>query len=805
MSASNKSEEIAKQMLIYESWEKSKLGKIELEYLVANGSDQVSLSEPTKKANADLWKNWMNVDFKKESTGHALCLICRERNKAVIYKVNTSTKSMSKENIMHAEEEKTANEKSEKSLKKSEIGYYVEKELSNANKSVLTKVLQIGLCMNNDPFFWLEKPGSLLIMKAISVMTRNNSGLFNFEKAICHRTTISKSLPSTVEEGRRIISRIMSKCKAISLTADHWKDIQKNRTYMDFSASYVDLDKRQIMTRFINLKEVSGKGASDVEIALDDLFKIYPNLQHQQLFFTTDNGLKFMENLLNEDQDWISCMAHNLALFQKYAFFNDDPKKLADLRTNKKKNPVTLDFDTSKYPQHVIDVFLVMYGENVRNRTLCQEGSIELINLINLIYACKHLVRYIKQSNLQPKLESTLKQEVCTRWDSIYEMCRSVGGNENSLKELAELGIGKVSKYYNLVDFALLFEVKQVLKLFRTARLKLCYRFRPTLYRVINYTINLRGIIMNEDPEFPDIFKKSKSVVAAIFETKVMQKITPHHKCAAIFSPFDLVYWQEQTFRKYSNSDQTEIETILNKFELHIQPAQPSLPAEPKPVKRFKSDFFSRPLSMKSGSSSIAINTVPPQMSILEEFRKYRENIRVICELIENESTEYLNVSGEEGKADFFRQGKIRAMDDLVTIWIRIKDDYPKLYEVAMVYLPIQATNTASECIFSGCGNLITELTNQLKSETAEGKQFIYHNPDIFGNMALQLLKLTNYKFGQLFLGTINEKCLDSKDEFENIDSDEEETEPRQKSNNVICLESDGDSTDDDFFVSVYK
>ena len=49
--------------------------------------------------------------------------------------------------------------------------------------------------------------------------------------------------------------------------------------------------------------------------------------------------------------------------------------------------------------------------------------------------------------------------------------------------------------------------------------------------------------------------------------------------------------------------------------------------------------------------------------------------------------------------------------------WIKLRLNYPELYEIAMQYLPILATSVPSERLFSKAGQIITKQRNRLSGK----------------------------------------------------------------------------------------
>jgi len=53
----------------------------------------------------------------------------------------------------------------------------------------------------------------------------------------------------------------------------------------------------------------------------------------------------------------------------------------------------------------------------------------ETVELADVLFGCKKVVKYFKKANLQHKLVTSLKNPCQTRWNSNYNMCKSIFDN----------------------------------------------------------------------------------------------------------------------------------------------------------------------------------------------------------------------------------------------------------------------------------------------------------------------------------------------------------------------------------------
>ena len=89
--------------------------------------------------------------------------------------------------------------------------------------------------------------------------------------------------------------------------------------------------------------------------------------------------------------------------------------------------------------------------------------------IMDLLKSVKKLVRYVKKSSLQDHLKKTLKQCNSTRWNSIYEMLKSVLEAYEDLQ--AVFALHKKSEMWRVlnINFNLLKQLNDFLKPFSMA------------------------------------------------------------------------------------------------------------------------------------------------------------------------------------------------------------------------------------------------------------------------------------------------------------------------------------------------
>jgi len=98
----------------------------------------------------------------------------------------------------------------------------------------------------------------------------------------------------------------------------------------------------------------------------------------------------------------------------------------------------------------------------------------------SLLSASKELVRYFKKAGLMRHLSTSLKQEVSTRWNSVYYLLESVLKNFDEIEHI----LRTKGESYRLVgiDKLLLQELTNFLEVFKFASEELEAKKQPTLH-----------------------------------------------------------------------------------------------------------------------------------------------------------------------------------------------------------------------------------------------------------------------------------------------------------------------------------
>lgn len=183
--------------------------------------------------------------------------------------------------------------------------------------------------------------------------------------------------------------------------------------------------------------------------------------------------------------DWIGCASHNIALVQKYAFGENERKK-------GKKDPIE--------------------------------------SITKLIDSAKSLVAAVKSGGINTQLESRLKHQIDTRWDTNYDMLQSILDNLDQLRT-----ISCIKDHMTGIKRNILVGLTGLLKPIKLLRIEMSYDDRPT-FHLVSIVYDRAMELMKPDPSEDDsLIIVLKSRFKAALQDKFV--VTPLHVIASFISP----------------------------------------------------------------------------------------------------------------------------------------------------------------------------------------------------------------------------------------------------------------------------
>ena len=255
---------------------------------------------------------------------------------------------------------------------------------------------------------------------------------------LSHPTTIARHCSEKVEEIKRDV--VLPEIKSYlnkwggAVTTDMWTETRTLTSYITVTAHYITdewiLKDRVLATReFDSDMRHTGVNIQNVLIAILAEFDITAN----NVVFVTDRGANMLAALRNFVH--ISCCDHMLNTVQSHLFNPDKMDEIPEVRA--------------------------------------------------LMTASKDLVRFFKKApGLMKHLKTTLKQEVSTRWNTMFTMLDSVYENYAEVEHILDAR----NETYRLanIDKTLLGKLVDFLRLFKEASDELEATKTPTLQKAVS-------------------------------------------------------------------------------------------------------------------------------------------------------------------------------------------------------------------------------------------------------------------------------------------------------------------------------
>lgn len=202
-------------------------------------------------------------------------------------------------------------------------------------------------------------------------------------------TTVSRHLCQVVKDEQTALKVKLSTVPWFGVTTDMWTHEQTNVSYITVTAHFIDSDWRLqgciLATRATDEKHTADCVRVNVGAVLEEF-----GAARRQNVFVTDNAANMKAAF--RMYSWLGCACHNLNLVLTHTF--------QDKSTNDPDDGVPAE-------------------------------------ITQIMATCKDLVTLAKRTRLNSQLETTLKQCICTRWNSTLATLKSVSSNLVGLKVLS--------------------------------------------------------------------------------------------------------------------------------------------------------------------------------------------------------------------------------------------------------------------------------------------------------------------------------------------------------------------------------
>jgi len=503
----------------------------------------------------------------------------------------------------------------------------------------------VSMCATDiRPFTIVDGPGFKRVAQKLIALGAQY-GNIPADNVLPCATTVSRHLHNVVAERK---ADVIEKLRAVGncgITTDGWTHTTTNHQYITITAHYIDKEWNVhsyiLATRLADDQHT----AHYIRNFVGDILAEF-GLGIGEHIFVTDNAANMKSAFRNEV--WVGCSGHNLNLVLSHGL-----------------QP------SSAEEHHVLPA--------------------EVTTLIN---TCKELVTLSKRSCVNRHLETTLKQCVCTRWNSVLTMLQSVNDNKAKLRTVASDAKSNRNLFRLLSDLDddLLQTVIAVLVPFESATKVLSADKTPTLHLVLPTRYKLLQHLTKSSADTAVIADLKQRLSQLVHKHFVVGEV---HAAAALLDP-RLKNKEGLISEELRNGGVKVLETMLTSAAAATSAAAEGSELEPP----HKAPRLEAAASAAANDDFFEDLFAPSQPS-------------GSCATVTDEIGTYMSTSNE-------------VVTDVLSFWQQQQLLLPKLARVARVLLGVPATSTSSERSFSLAGRTLEDRRSTLCHESVDGLLFLH-------------------------------------------------------------------------------
>lgn len=363
--------------------------KEEIQKMISVGSDRIGYVDV--KSKIAVFETFKQVSVNGKLVDFAACTVC---SIAYVWIRANGTKSLKRHSCQPSNVKRSVNK----------IDKYVRKLIPELSIHQLNKNITFGLLKDIRPLYSVEGIGFRHMAQAF-INFGAKYGPQPVEECIQHRTTLKRTyVPKLRTEAQQEYKKMFQSAPLhhkFAFSKDMWSEKYNQRNFLSVIMHYID-DNWELLAITLGLDEViERKTTEHIREKCSEMLSIYfdksivPDI-FENSFSVTDGG----SNMLNLFKEHLPCRCHQLNLLVDWTLNERPLPEKEDIRRRAAKcNPID--------PKKLFNL-----------QTHCPTIKKSLATV-------KDLVTYYKQSALNSKLSTTLKQEVCTRWDSELNMLES--------------------------------------------------------------------------------------------------------------------------------------------------------------------------------------------------------------------------------------------------------------------------------------------------------------------------------------------------------------------------------------------
>jgi len=474
-------------------------------------------------------------------------------------------------------------------------------------------------------------------------------------KIPCRKTITKTCIPQLYQRLVTILKSCLKDVDGYALTFDYWTSYA-SKSYLTITIHYLD-ENFQIKHFVLKTPEVYEEHSGDV---------------------TAKVILSTLENFGLNIQDLKKVWA------------------VSDAASNMKKTAKVL-----KVP-HIVCFAHILHNTLTKSSWYTSEDNKELFN------KCRTLIKYFRHSakntgllfQTQKKLvlpERKLKLDVCTRWNSIFEMIQRLIQNRPVLVNLA-LEDKEVSKLMlNDREWGKLMEINEVLSPFKDITEILCSSTFPSISILEPIINNIQNNILKEKENEVIEIQAIKFSILTDFNKRIgeYKDIQPLLRLAALLDPR-----MKNLFLGSLNAKTKAAQQIIESLKLY--------------------DINT---SLQEVNLENQQKEIVPTLKMMKFNEEKLEGIFGVKHLSTTERDKK-----EHEVLSYLDENEISLINDPLKWWNENKNRYPNVAKLATLILCIPATSVESERIFSKAGLIINASRASLSSKVADELIFISHN-----------------------------------------------------------------------------
>ncbi|XP_065209253.1 E3 SUMO-protein ligase ZBED1-like [Planococcus citri] len=483
----------------------------------------------------------------------------------------------------------------------------------------------------------------------------------NARYTLMSRKTLTESLlPSFYIAAKNKLMDMLSKADSIAVTTDCWTSCS-NESFLGITVHFWEKNPdHELPTLQSRVLEVVPIPVDETAESLSKLLKetfVAWNIESKITAIVTDHApnMKAAVNILKIRH--LGCLAHSLNTIVKNC--------ITQCTDNEIKSAI----------QKAKDIVTYFHHSAKGTRIL------KAVNELNL-----------EDGELMP---SKLKQYVETRWNTLYDMITSVIDNMEGInKVLIQIDLKNVEKILNDTEIAILKDIRDMIKPFKTA------------------TESISG----------DKYITISSVIPCIKGLRMkLAKIQTHSEATKnLLSTF--ISKTAEKLSEYETRTITRIATLLDPKYKKSGFCKPSnIDEAVKAAKSFIGDVI------KEKEASVSAQVAPTSTKPAND----EDDLYSFLDTDNDEIQRTPTVDATTLLDSFFLLEKLDKKSSVETCISNLKHKHPELYQVFMLFSMIPGSSVPCERLFSNTGYTMSDRRNRLASFTLNMLVFLNKNCDL--------------------------------------------------------------------------